>query len=288
MRTFRYHAEGGYGPEHISQPKHRLLKEIETMETNETTNCTFAINRASTTLCSTCGKPASEHVHRYVPGYPEDPMPCRVCGLPPHGNTVSPQASLDAALRKQTNEKETQARACAELEKGCSVTAGRLDTEKFYEEVSGRTNDTNEAATKAAFEKWRENRPDWGEPWSCQAEACFEAYCAGRLDEKTAKPREIVEYSAVSRYNIGRRIIIGGRSWKGSDGSWGYYLLDAHDDPIGSFVIGFDTEDDAIDAVTEAAAEAEAKADYDPTPYCAVCKARTKADCDCPPRAANE
>lgn len=28
--------------------------------------------------------------------------------------------------------------------------------------------------------------------------------------------------------------------------------------------------------------------DYDPTPYCGVCKSMTKAGCGCPPRAENE
>lgn len=31
-----------------------------------------------------------------------------------------------------------------------------------------------------------------------------------------------------------------------------------------------------------------ARANYDPTPYCSLCKAKTKEFCKCPPTAANE
>lgn len=55
----------------------------------------------------------------------------------------------------------------------------------------------NEAAQRNAFKQWSDHRPDW------QNEACYQAYCAGILDQRTMGIRDQRDRSQAMHEDLG-------------------------------------------------------------------------------------
>ncbi|MDE2102994.1 MAG: hypothetical protein KGL39_37465 [Patescibacteria group bacterium] len=72
----------------------------------------------------------------------------------------------------------------AEMEEGCSVTAGGMTTDEFVSLVAERRQ-------RQAYDCWAIHRPHW-------TDACYEAYCSGLMDGKVGPvPKRLADNLSV-------------------------------------------------------------------------------------------
>lgn len=75
---------------------------------------------------------------------------------------------------------ESDPNKMADLEEGCSVTAGGMTADEFISMV-------NERKLRAGYDAWANSRPHRSKDGIEFSETCFEAYCAGVLDGKVLR-----------------------------------------------------------------------------------------------------